>query len=102
MYILYEISLALRFRRLRGPFSSFIVNLAVADLCTSLLHGMAVVSSFRRRWAFGHLGESSTFTHPGQRELQTEMKCDPQLHIREWETREIYETRSYTQRLDVS
>ncbi|XP_054258107.1 rhodopsin-like [Macrosteles quadrilineatus] len=45
-----------RFRRLRGPFSSFVVNLAVADLCTSLLHGMAVVSSFKHRWAFGRLG----------------------------------------------
>ncbi|KAG8294451.1 hypothetical protein J6590_102653, partial [Homalodisca vitripennis] len=44
-----------RFRRLRGPFSSFIVNLAVADLCTSLLHSMAVISSFRGRWAFGPL-----------------------------------------------
>ncbi|XP_046667713.1 rhodopsin, GQ-coupled-like [Homalodisca vitripennis] len=45
-----------RFRRLRGPFSAFIVNLAVADLCTSLLHSMAVVSSFSQRWVFGKIG----------------------------------------------
>ncbi|XP_071455747.1 rhodopsin-like [Hetaerina americana] len=45
-----------RFRRLRGPASSFIVNLAVADLCNSLLHSMAAVSSFRKGWAFGEAG----------------------------------------------
>nr|BAQ54936.1 opsin, arthropsin type [Indolestes peregrinus] len=45
-----------RFRRLRGPASSFIVNLAVADLCNSLLHSMAAASSFRRAWAFGNAG----------------------------------------------
>nr|BAQ54880.1 opsin, arthropsin type [Epiophlebia superstes] len=45
-----------RFRRLRGPASSFIVNLAVADLCNSLLHSMAAASSFRGGWAFGKAG----------------------------------------------
>nr|FAA01166.1 TPA: opsin, arthropsin type [Ladona fulva] len=45
-----------RFRRLRGPASSFIVNLAVADLCNSLLHSMAAISSFRRIWSFGRTG----------------------------------------------
>ncbi|RZF46997.1 hypothetical protein LSTR_LSTR014303 [Laodelphax striatellus] len=45
-----------RFRRLRGPFSCFIVNLAFADLGTSVLHVMAVISCFKERWAFGQLG----------------------------------------------
>ncbi|XP_054278962.1 melanopsin-A-like [Macrosteles quadrilineatus] len=45
-----------RFRRLRGPFSALVVNLAVADLCTSFLHSMAVTSSFYNRWVFGRLG----------------------------------------------
>ncbi|XP_075215320.1 rhodopsin, GQ-coupled-like [Lycorma delicatula] len=45
-----------RFRRLRGPFSCFIVNLALADLTTSVLHIMAVYSCFNKRWAFGKIG----------------------------------------------
>ncbi|XP_049857920.1 melanopsin-like [Schistocerca gregaria] len=45
-----------RFRRLRGPFSAFIVNLAVADLCTSLLHAAAATSSFSGHWVFGVAG----------------------------------------------
>ncbi|XP_063217234.1 rhodopsin, GQ-coupled-like, partial [Bacillus rossius redtenbacheri] len=45
-----------RFRRLRGPFSCFIVNLAVADLTTSALHAMAAASSFKGRWLFGKTG----------------------------------------------
>ncbi|XP_049798137.1 uncharacterized protein LOC126221762 [Schistocerca nitens] len=44
------------FRRLRGPFSAFIVNLAVADLCTSLLHAAAAASSFSGHWVFGVAG----------------------------------------------
>ncbi|XP_059469045.1 rhodopsin-like [Neocloeon triangulifer] len=45
-----------RFRRLRGPASSFIVNLAIADLCNSLLHSMAAASSFKGKWSFGRTG----------------------------------------------
>ncbi|KAK7790053.1 hypothetical protein R5R35_007429 [Gryllus longicercus] len=45
-----------RFRRLRGPFSAFIVNLAVADLTTSLLHGMVAASCFQGHWIFGTYG----------------------------------------------
>ncbi|XP_045593902.1 opsin, ultraviolet-sensitive [Procambarus clarkii] len=45
-----------RFRRLRSPANTFIVNLAASDLLTSVLHSMAAYSSFRHQWAFGKLG----------------------------------------------
>lgn len=52
-----------RFKRLRGPASSFIINLAIADLANSLLHSMAATSSFRGRWSFGATG-LMRFVHP--------------------------------------
>ncbi|XP_068207444.1 rhodopsin, GQ-coupled-like [Palaemon carinicauda] len=45
-----------RFRRLRSPANTFIVNLSASDLITSVLHSMAAYSSFQHRWAFGRLG----------------------------------------------
>ncbi|XP_071539258.1 melanopsin-like [Panulirus ornatus] len=45
-----------RFRRLRSPANTFIVNLAASDLVTSVLHTMAAYSSFRHQWVFGRLG----------------------------------------------
>ncbi|XP_045114177.1 rhodopsin-like isoform X2 [Portunus trituberculatus] len=45
-----------RFRRLRTPANTFIVNLAASDLITSVLHSMAAYSSFRHQWSFGRLG----------------------------------------------
>jgi hypothetical protein len=66
--------LCCRFKRLRGPASSFIINLAIADLANSLLHSMAATSSFRGRWSFGATGlpllfASFTFT------LKAEMRA---------------------------
>ncbi|KAI5703732.1 hypothetical protein M8J75_015368 [Diaphorina citri] len=45
-----------RYRRLKGPFSAFIINLAISDLCTACLHFMPAFSSFQNQWAFGHSG----------------------------------------------
>ncbi|XP_064103928.1 melanopsin-like [Macrobrachium nipponense] len=45
-----------RFRRLRSPANTFIVNLSASDLITSVLHSMAAYSSFQHRWSFGRLG----------------------------------------------
>nr|XP_018896152.1 PREDICTED: rhodopsin, GQ-coupled-like [Bemisia tabaci] len=42
-----------RYRRLKGPFSCFIINLAIADLITSILHFMSAISAFQHRWIFG-------------------------------------------------
>uniref|UniRef100_A0A8D8Q7C5 Rhodopsin, GQ-coupled n=2 Tax=Cacopsylla melanoneura TaxID=428564 RepID=A0A8D8Q7C5_9HEMI len=45
-----------RYRRLKGPFSAFIINLAFSDLCTACLHFMPAFSSFQNQWSFGHSG----------------------------------------------
>ncbi|CAL4088279.1 unnamed protein product, partial [Meganyctiphanes norvegica] len=45
-----------RFRRLRSPANTFIVNLAFSDLICSVLHSMAAYSSYQHRWSFGQLG----------------------------------------------
>ncbi|BES87196.1 7 transmembrane receptor (rhodopsin family) [Nesidiocoris tenuis] len=45
-----------RFKRLKGPFSILILNLALGDLLTSILHIMVVVSSFKGKWAFSRTG----------------------------------------------
>ncbi|XP_050428171.1 rhodopsin, GQ-coupled-like isoform X2 [Adelges cooleyi] len=45
-----------RVRRLRGPFSSFVLNLASADFATSILHFMPAVSSFKQKWVFDDFG----------------------------------------------
>ncbi|CAH0386546.1 unnamed protein product [Bemisia tabaci] len=45
-----------RYRRLKGPFSCFIINLAIADLITSILHFMSAISAFQHRWIFGPAG----------------------------------------------
>lgn len=45
-----------RFRRLKGPFSTFVLNLATADFATSILHFMSAVSSFKHEWIFDEIG----------------------------------------------
>ncbi|VVC31550.1 G protein-coupled receptor, rhodopsin-like,GPCR, rhodopsin-like, 7TM [Cinara cedri] len=45
-----------RFRRLKGPFSTFVLNLAIADFSTSILHFMPAVSSFKHEWIFKDTG----------------------------------------------
>ncbi|KAK7070418.1 Melanopsin [Halocaridina rubra] len=48
-----------RFRRLRSPANTFIVNLSASDLITSVLHSMAAYSSFRHQWSFGRIGKNT-------------------------------------------
>lgn len=51
------ISVVHRFKRLRSPpANTFIINLAISDLCASAFHSMAAYSNFHGRWAFGRLG----------------------------------------------
>ncbi|XP_054724911.1 rhodopsin-like [Uloborus diversus] len=45
-----------RYRRLRSPANTLIVNLAVSDMCNGFLHPMAAYSSFMGAWMFGKLG----------------------------------------------
>ncbi|XP_050536762.1 rhodopsin, GQ-coupled-like isoform X2 [Daktulosphaira vitifoliae] len=45
-----------RIRKLKGPFSTFVLNLASADFATSILHFMPVVSSFKQKWIFNNIG----------------------------------------------
>lgn len=47
-----------RFRRLKGPFSTFVLNLATADFATSILHFMTAVSSFKHEWIFADIGNN--------------------------------------------
>ncbi|GFY51720.1 rhodopsin, GQ-coupled [Trichonephila inaurata madagascariensis] len=45
-----------RYRRLRSPANTLIVNLALSDMLNGLLHPMAAYSSFRGVWSFGRAG----------------------------------------------
>ncbi|XP_035205617.1 rhodopsin, GQ-coupled-like, partial [Stegodyphus dumicola] len=47
---------SLRYRRLRSPANTLIVNLAVSDVLNGFLHPMATYSSFKEVWMFGKLG----------------------------------------------
>nr|CCP46951.1 arthropsin [Cupiennius salei] len=45
-----------RYRRLRSPANTLIINLATSDMLNGLLHPAAAYSSFKERWMFGRLG----------------------------------------------
>lgn len=48
-----------RFKRLKGPFSTFVLNLATADFANSILHFMPAISSFKHEWVFEDLGNDN-------------------------------------------
>ncbi|XP_015907951.2 rhodopsin, GQ-coupled [Parasteatoda tepidariorum] len=45
-----------KYRRLRSPANTLIVNLAVSDMLNGFLHPMAAYSAFKETWIFGKAG----------------------------------------------
>ncbi|KAG8175379.1 hypothetical protein JTE90_018064 [Oedothorax gibbosus] len=48
--------LLFRYRRLKSPANTLIVNLALSDMLNGFLHPMAAYSSFKQTWMFGRIG----------------------------------------------